>query len=140
MRQFIERLEQITHDVNTAESKRAKVMGFMQDCPAICFIKDATTGQYQYVNTAYRQVITVDPIGRTDVELFDLKLAKIFVEHDLNVLSKGEPFVVLESLPIIDRDKPVCFLMLKFLIVNGDRSIGGLGIEVPESLQDQFAK
>jgi hypothetical protein len=137
MRPIIERLEVLSRQVDIAEAidvaqaAQDVIITFMNDCPAACFVKDASTGKYLYVNKACEGMLGTEAIGKTDADIFPLEAAQKLVAHDLVVLTKGTSFLIVE--PLQSHGKRAV-LFLKFIVQNGTKSIGGLAIELPDSM------
>jgi two-component system sensor histidine kinase/response regulator len=75
---------------------------FMEQTPDGVFIKD-DAGRYQYVNPAVARRIgrpLSELLGRTDEELFTPEIAEHYRTSDLEALSRNEPFLFEERLPV----------------------------------------
>jgi PAS domain-containing protein len=130
LRPYIAELYDLTDILEAHENKRHKILEFMSKAPCLCFMKSGDTGKFEYVNKAFCQLVQKmeeEIIGRTALELFDLKVAQRMVEYDLQVLKTRMPVILL------NRVSGKIFLVSKFLIVNGGDSIGGFGVEIPDT-------
>ena len=132
MRQLLEKLESMLDVIDTLEARKQKMMEFMDLCPAICFIKDTETGRYIYVNDSFKQFSGQEVIGRTDSEIFPLDDALRWIAHDLQVIKAEEPIQTIETLRTPAGQK--AFLVAKFIIVNGGKYLGGIAMELPDTI------
>lgn len=131
-RPHLVRLEQLGAQLEKSESKRQHVLEFMKKAPCICFMKDAETGKYQFMNAAGLTALERaedEVIGFTDADLLPEWAAKRLIEHDLRVLKEKEPTMVLEASAYAKKE--AFYLVIKFLVQNGSTSIGGLAVELP---------
>jgi PAS domain-containing protein len=126
------RLKELSNELEYYEHKRQKVLDFMKKAPVICFMKDATTGQYQFISEAGAKSFGLkeqEIVGKADWELLPEEAAKLSLVHDIKLLKEKEEFAALEYRTY--GDKSSLYLVSRFLIINGDTSIGGFAIEVP---------
>ena len=131
-RPHLVKLEQLGAQLEKSEAKRQHILEFMKKAPCICFMKDAETGKYQFMNAAGLTALgktEEEVIGFTDVDLLPEWAAKRLVEHDLRVLKEKEPTMVLEASAYAKKE--AFYLVIKFLVQNGSTSIGGLAVELP---------
>lgn len=135
--EFMHKLEELSDELNLLELKRKKVLDFMTKAPVICFMKDAQTGKYQFMSKKGAEAYGLpenEVIGKTDLEIFPEDVAKQTILHDLKVLKDGEPTVALEMRRFGSKD-PKLYLISRFLVSNGDTSIGGFAFEVPDTFR-----
>lgn len=126
----IDRLKALTIELENSAYKRKKIIEFMHMSPSACFVKNAETGRYEYVNPAFllmMQLREQQVLGKTDIEIFTLQVAQNHTNHDLAVLKTQQPMVVAQKY----KDDGPLFVVVKFLIQNGDKSIGGIALELP---------
>lgn len=122
------RLESLTHILEVKENNRQKVLDFMAHAPCICFMKSTKTGAYEFVNNAMCDVVGKsrdEIIGKTDLDLFPLEEAALRTSYDLRVLKDRHPIIYISK-----RGHDV-FIFTKFLVINGEESIGCFGLELP---------
>ena len=129
---YIDRLESLTNVLEDHENKRQKVLDFMRSAPCLCFMKEGTTGKYQFANAALCSVMDLEEsaiLGKTDFDLFSVEDAREFAKFDSKVLNEKHSFVIIQSI------KHKVYLIAKFLVVNGGESVGGFAFEIPSSFK-----
>lgn len=134
IRPQLQQLADLGKTLEHTENKRQKVLTFMQEAPCICFMKDAKTGQYQFMNRAGCEAIgkpESEIVGKSDWELFPPKTANSMMKHDIKVLRSRKSVTTIEARSYRD-DILHLYLVSKFLVVNGDESIAGLAFEIPD--------
>jgi PAS domain S-box-containing protein len=108
---------------------------FMNNSPAFAFMKDEE-GRYVYVNKPFEDLFG-HPLhllrGRTSFDWLPADTAQQTHEHDLQVLSTGEPQEIVETVPTQD-GSPHHWLVFKFPITDtsGKRFVGGVGVDITE--------
>ncbi len=128
-------------DLKRAEEKlreseeRFKV--FMDNTPALAFIKD-DTGRYVYVNKTFEQLFktsTETLTGKTDFELWPEEIANELKHTDDTVLATGQPAQMSQALPTSNGDSG-CWMISKFPIrdLRGRRFLGGVAVNVTERI------
>ena len=130
MRKYFDHLDKVINEVDVFEAKRDSIIAFMDVCPAICFMKEAETGKYLYVNKSATSLLGGNVVGSTDKDLFELEDAKRFIGHDLDVLVSRAPILLIETLTL--NGKQHKFLLTKFIVENGERCIGGIALPLPD--------
>jgi PAS domain-containing protein len=128
IRPFLNRLDALTSVLEKNEIKRQKILDFMRQVPCICFMKNAETGKYEYVNREMCEITHRSEeqiVGKTDLELFPLEDAQLRRRYDLRVMKTKRPIVY-----ITQRDGKL-FIFSKFLVINGNEAIGCFGLELP---------
>ncbi|MBF0319370.1 MAG: PAS domain S-box protein [Nitrospirae bacterium] len=91
-------------------------MSFMRNSPLAAYMKD-TDGRYVYVNDNFRDISRMeakDVIGKTDKDIFSLKLAAVMRDHDAVVLSVNKTVDMVETFP--QEDGPHQWLVIRFPI------------------------
>jgi len=129
----MDRLRELSGTLDYYEHKRQKVLDFMTKAPVICFMKDASTGKYQFISEKGAEALgkkEEEIIGKTDWQLLCEEDAKISIAHDIKVLKDNQEFAAIESRRF--RGKVSLYLVSRFLIKNGETSIGGFAFEVPD--------
>lgn len=127
---YLEQLYTMATELDVYEYKRHKIVSFMGNMPCICFIKSGDTGKYEYVNSEFCAIVNkseVDIIGKRDLDLFDVDMARRNVAYDLLVLKNKT------KIAVINKFKDKVWLVVKFIVVNGGEAIGGIGIELPNT-------
>ncbi len=135
------RLKELSDELDYYEHKRQKVLDFMKKAPIICYMKDAVTGRYQFISEKGAQVFGLaehEIIGKTDWELLSAESAKLAISNDVKVLKEKIELASLEVRKYAD--KSCLYLVSRFLIVNGETSIGGFAFEVPETFRLESVK
>jgi len=138
IRQYLNRLAELAPELEAAEHKRAHIIDYMRHAPIICFIKEARTGKYEFVNEMALKEMNkneFEVLGRTDWEVFTEEQAKIARAHDNQILSVNEESLVSIEFRSFDGSKEKLYLVSRFLIKNGNTSIGGFAIEIPETFK-----
>lgn len=135
IRPYLVRLDELTDLLEETENKRQKVLEFMHNAPFLCFIKNGATGNYEYVNTAYTQLVgkkEQEIIGKTAWELHPLKVAQKMIDDDVKLLKEQKDLLTIDVLhsAVDNKNKP--FLTSKFIVRNGDISIGGIALMLPD--------
>ncbi len=111
---------------------------FMDNTPALAFIKD-DTGRYVYVNKTFEQLLktsTETLMGKTDFELWPKEIANELGRADDTVLASGQPTQMSGVLPTPEGDSG-CWMISKFPIqdLRGRRFLGGVAVNVTERMQ-----
>lgn len=135
-RPYLVELRQTTMQLEEKENRREKVLAFMNDAPFICFMKNVETGKYEFMNPAGLKILGLEReevIGKTDLELFPEAMAQILVAHDIKLLKTRQPFIALEQRTY--GNTTGMFLVSKFLVKNGNESIGGIAMVVPDTFR-----
>lgn len=128
----------ITDQKWTAEhlaQSQARFEAFMDNSPALAFIKD-NEGRLMYMNAIGQQMFEQLPLNKTDFEYLPDAIATEIYEHDQQVLQAGETIRAVETVPDITGQLR-SWLVVKFPlpITDGQRLLGGMGIEITEQLQ-----
>lgn len=133
-------LDELTEKLETLDNKRKKVLDFMEHSPAICFLKNAFTGRYEYVNKAIVDTMgweQITVVGKKDIDLYPESVASMLSKYDDQVYKTKESVTIVERLPAKGGWKN--FLVTKFIVINGDVSIGGVAIEIPDTYEVKVA-
>lgn len=134
---YIEKIHELSSQLAVTEHKRQKIVEFMDQAPCVCYAKEADTGMYEYANSYFLTILgkTLDQvIGRTDIDLFSENTAKNLISHDIEVLKEGKSVVAIEAFYTAQHTREL-FIVVKFLIVNGGKSIGAFAIPLPETFR-----
>ncbi len=112
---------------------RAFFDSFMDNSPAIAFMKDEE-GRYVYINKPFENLFGQKLRllrGGTSFDWLPIDTARKTHEHDLQVLSTGQPDEIVETVPTQDGEQHH-WLVFKFPItdVAGKRFVGGVGVDI----------
>lgn len=110
---------------------------FMNHTPAMAFMKD-DEGRYVYMNQPMERAFDVhldDLRGKTDDDWLPPETARQVRENDAEVLARGNPIELLESVPTPD-GRMHHWLSLKFPFesATGERFLGGVALDVTDRL------
>lgn len=136
---------------NALKQSERRFQAFMDNSPAIAFLKDEA-GRMLYANAVLErqfQWSRNDWYDKADTELWPPDVAQTLRENDLRVLIEKRTLEFVEQLPSPHDGKIHHWLSFKFPVHSdgGDRLIGGMAIDVTgrmeteeslRSLQDQF--
>jgi hypothetical protein len=119
---------------NLQESEK-RFRTFMDNSPAIAFIKDER-GRLMYVNATFERMLQCkgeDVLGLTDDELFPPEIASQLQAHDREVLEKQRLIEVEEQVPRSDGSTSD-FVVFKFPLSDssGHNVIAGMAIDITE--------
>ena len=109
-----------------ARESEKQLQAILDNSSAIVFVKDLQ-GRYILVNRRFEQLhrlVRNNIIGRTDAQLFDKKVARIFRRHDQAVIASGRETQTEEE--VLFGSELRTFLSLKFPL----RSLDGLIVAV----------
>ncbi|HKR58685.1 MAG TPA: PAS domain S-box protein, partial [Pyrinomonadaceae bacterium] len=115
---------------------------FMDNSPSIAFMKDES-GRYVYVNKPFEELFgqKLDFLrGKTSFDWLPPVTAQNTHDHDLSVLTSGEPQEILETVPTQD-GTPHHWLVVKFPMTDasGKRFVAGVGVDITERRQAEKA-
>jgi PAS domain S-box-containing protein len=124
------------------ESSEIRFHSFMNNSPALAFIKDED-GRMLYLNNTCERMWGVrraECIGKFDRELWPLRTAETLRAHDEEVLRDGRPSRLVEDVLLRDGR---CLQLLSFRFVmhdaTGRRMLGGVSVDIGEQLRTQKA-
>jgi diguanylate cyclase (GGDEF)-like protein/PAS domain S-box-containing protein len=120
-------------DRESLEMVSARHAAFMENNPAIAFIKDEWS-RYVYVNPAHKAITNVPLdrlLGRGDDAWLPADLAKRIRAEDRAVLARNAPAQFRDALPMEDGSVRH-FLTTKFPVFgpNGEKCVGGVSVDV----------
>lgn len=122
--------------VAALEVSEARFQTFMDNSPALAFMKDADSGQFLYINKPFEtffHIQAADLLGKTDVDWLPPEVAKQTRRNDLLAMQLEQPLQLVETVP--DRDgNPQDWLVFKFpcQISNTQNILGGVAINITE--------
>ena len=107
----------------------------MDNSPSIAFMKDEE-GRYVYVNKPFEDLFgqKLEFLrGKTSFDWLPAITAQDTHEHDLSVLTSGEPQEILETVPTQD-GRPHHWLVVKFPMTDasGKKFVAGVGVDITE--------
>jgi PAS domain S-box-containing protein len=115
---------------------------FMDNSPSIAFMKDEE-GRYVYVNKPFEALFgqKLEFLrGKTSFDWLPPVTAQNTHDHDLSVLTSGEPQEILETVPTQD-GTPHHWLVVKFPMTDasGKKFVAGVGVDITERRQAEKA-
>ncbi len=124
---------ELRHAEAELRATEARLHAFLENGPAVAFMKDAD-GRYLYVNRHCTRRFDTQPadwLGRTDAELWPPETAAPIRERDQLVLSGGRPLSHEETIPGPDGE-PTHWLVYKFPLAaaDGSRVLGGMSLDI----------
>lgn len=130
------------HSEDALRDSQALFDSFMDNSPAIAFMKDAE-GRYVYVNKPFERLFG-KPLsylwGRTSFDWLPSRLAEDTHRHDLKILETAQPEEIVETVPTED-GTPHHWLVFKFptLDAHGNKFVAGVGVDISERRQAEEA-
>lgn len=123
------------HSEQALRESQAFFNSFMDNSPAVAFMKDAE-GRYVYVNKPFERLFgqKLDFLqGRTSFDWLPPATAEKTHKHDLHVLRTGNPEEIVETVPTGD-GTPHHWLVFKFPTMDssGNRFVAGVGVDISE--------
>jgi len=117
------------------EAAQAFFNNFMDNSPAVAFMKDAE-GRYVYVNKPFERLFGQKLSflkGRTSFDWLPRGFAEETHQHDLQILNNGIPEEVIETVSTED-GTPHQWLVFKFPTIDsaGNRFVAGVGVDISE--------
>jgi PAS domain S-box-containing protein len=108
---------------------------FMDNSPAVAFMKDAT-GRYVYLNKPFERLFGQKLSflkGRQSFDWLPRDTAAKTHDHDLKILTSGIPEQIIETIPTED-GTPHYWLVFKFPTVDaaGNKYVAGVGVDISE--------
>jgi len=124
------------------QSSESRFHLFMNNSPALAFIKDAE-GRLLYMNDTCESMWGMrreDSLGKKDGEMWPPRTASELRGHDLEVLRGGGSSRVLEDVMLRD-GRCLQLLSFRFIIEDaaGKRMLGGISVDIGEQLRTQKA-
>ncbi|MEH2187141.1 MAG: diguanylate cyclase [Nostoc sp.] len=133
------------YEEDNRELRRSQQMQqlFLDQGPFGAYIKDEQS-RMLYYNQELQSRFSVDPqewLGKTDSEFLpDPEEGRRVMENDQVVLKTLRPLKLIEETKIPGNDQPCYWLSFKFPFndyATGDRRLGGISIEITESIEAQ---
>jgi PAS domain S-box-containing protein len=123
------------HSEEALRETQAFFNSFMDNSPAVAFMKDHT-GRYVYVNKPFERLFgqSLNFLkGRMSFDWLPPATAAQTHEHDLKILTSGQPEQIIETIPTED-GTPHYWLVFKFPTIDasGNKSVAGVGVDSTE--------
>jgi PAS domain S-box-containing protein len=124
------------------QSSEIRFHSFMNNSPALAFIKDAD-GRMLYMNNTCERMwgaLRGDCLGKVDGELWPLRTAEKLHTHDADVLRDGTPSRLVEELLLHD-GRSLQLLSFRFVVDDaaGRRMLGGISVDIGEQVRTEKA-
>jgi len=128
--------------VDDLESSEIRFHSFMNNSPALAFVKDSD-GRMLYMNDTCERMWgarRTDCLGKFDNELWPLESAEKLRAHDADVLRSGKPARLLEDLILRD-GRSLQLLTFRFVVKDaaGRRMLGGISVDISEQVRVEKA-
>jgi len=135
-------LADITPQVRDFMHCEARFHAFMDNSPAVSWIKDVQ-GRYVYISKIHEDRLGTRPedwLGKTDFELWPREIAEQFQKNDREALTSGKAIETTEeSLDTAGEHR--CWWVFKFPFEDaaGNKFVGGMGLDITERRQVEEA-
>ncbi len=128
-------LRRLSEAEMAAQDVQQRFDSFMNNSPAVAFIKDAQ-GRYIYLNEPFERHFDAKKeqwIGKSDDDLWPPELAAPMREHDALVLRRRQ-LVTKEQIAFVSEGKPRYWLSFRFPLKDsrGHYMVAGLSLEITE--------
>ncbi len=115
---------------------------FMDNSPAVAWMKD-DRGRYVYVNAPFELTFSLPQAqvaGKSEIEVWSPEINRRIEENDREVLARGRPLQLEETLPGRDGNAQHWWI-LQFPVEDGrgQRFVGGLAVDASERRQAEAA-
>lgn len=141
--QIVEAIAKYQEDKRKLERSQQIQRLFLDQGPFAVYIKDEQS-RMLYYNQELQTKFSVDSqqwLGKTNSEFLpDPEEARQVMENDQIVLQTLSPLKLIEEIKIPGNDQPCYWLSFKFPFsdnATGDRRIGGISIDITESIEAQ---
>ncbi|MHC5671723.1 sensor domain-containing diguanylate cyclase [Nostoc sp.] len=141
--QIVEAIAKYQEDIRKLERSQQIQRLFLDQGPFAAYIKDEQS-RMLYYNQELQNRFSIDSqqwLGKTDSEfLLDAEEGRRIMENDQIVLKILSPLKLIEEIKIAGKDQPCYCLSFKFPFsdnVTGDRRLGGISIDITESIEAQ---
>jgi diguanylate cyclase (GGDEF)-like protein len=141
--QIVEAIAKSQEDSRELQRSQQMQRLFLDQGPFLAYIKDEQS-RVLYYNQELQSRFLVDAeewLGKTDSEFLpDPEEGRRVMENDQIVLKTLQPLKLIEEVKIPDNDQPCYWLSFKFPFsdyTTGDRRIGGISIDITESIEAQ---
>ena len=114
-----------------ARMTEERFRGFMDDAPAIAFVKDEES-HHLYVNSLYEQLLGISAdkiIGKTDAEFWEPERARAHMAQDREILKTGQRKSFEEKVVINSEETDFLVVKFPFSLPDGSRFIGGIATD-----------
>ncbi len=128
--------EMLNLTLKELQESEERFTAFMNNSPAVAWLKDPTTWTFSYINNAFEKIfnITRDVISKkTDFDLWPEEVARQLRENDLKIMSSDKTIETFEDVPLPDGTLRH-WLVFKFplLTPSGKRFLAGTAIDITE--------
>ncbi|MGD1907879.1 MAG: PAS domain S-box protein [Leptolyngbyaceae cyanobacterium] len=118
------------------EAGEIQFQAFMDNSPALAFMKDAESGQFIYINQPFQDFFGVTPadlLGKTDFDWLPRQIAENNRRNDQAVIQSQKPLQLVESVPD-PAGNPHDWLVYKFPFkdLQGKEILGGVALNISE--------
>jgi diguanylate cyclase (GGDEF)-like protein len=141
--QIVEAIAKSQQDTRELQRSQQMQRLFLDQGPFLAYIKDEQS-RVLYYNQEIQSRFSVDSqecLGKTDSEFLpDPQEARRVMENDQVVLKTLQSLKLIEEVKIPGNDQPCYWLSFKFPFTDyatGDRRIGGISIDITESIEAQ---
>lgn len=141
--QIVEVIAKFQEDARELQRSQQMQQLFLDQGPFGAYIKDEQS-RVLYYNQEMQSRFLVGPLewlGKTDSEFLpDPEQGRLVMENDQIVLKTLRPLKLIEEVKIPGNEKPYYWLSFKFPFsdhITGERRIGGISIDVTESVEAQ---
>jgi len=136
------RFEEKRKAADDLESSEIRFHSFMNNSPALAFVKDGD-GRLLYMNDTCERMWgarRTDCLGKFDGELWPSSTAEKLLSHDAEVLRDGKPSRLAEDL-ILPDGRLLQLLSFRFVVKDaaGRRMLGGISVDIGEQVRTQEA-
>ncbi|MBE9000166.1 diguanylate cyclase [Nostoc sp. LEGE 12447] len=141
--QIVEAIAKYQEDTRELQRSQQMQRLFLDQGPFLAYIKDEQS-RALYYNQELQSRFSVDSqewLGKTDSEFLpDPEEGRRVMENDRVVLKTLRPLKLIEEVKVPGKNQPCYWLSFKFPFsdgATGDRRIGGISIDITESIEAQ---
>jgi diguanylate cyclase (GGDEF)-like protein len=141
--QILEAIAKYQEDTRELQRSQQMQRLFLDQGPFLAYIKDEQSRSLYY-NQELQSRFSVDSqqwLGKTDSEFLpDPEEGRRVMENDRVVLKTLQPLKLIEEVKVPSNNQPCYWLSFKFPFsdgATGDRRIGGISIDITESIEAQ---
>jgi diguanylate cyclase (GGDEF)-like protein len=141
--QIVEAIAKYQEDTRELQRSQQMQRLFLDQGPFLAYIKDEQSRSLYY-NQELQSRFSVDSqqwLGKTDSEFLpDPEEGRRVMENDRVVLKTLQPLKLIEEVKVPSNNQPCYWLSFKFPFsdgATGDRRIGGISIDITESIEAQ---
>ncbi len=120
--------------VAALQASEARFQTFMDNSPALAFIKDADSGEFLYVNRPFEQffqIAATEIVGKTDLDWLPPAAAAQNMQNDQTVMQLGQPLQLQESVPdAAGNDQDWLVSKFPYQDLDNQRFLGGVALNI----------